>query len=175
CRESRAFGPASCSSGSATIASTRLRSSSAASRYAARRCDSSPATMAGSGTPQCAVTGDPNQTGQVSPAALSQTVITKSMVGAPSLANSSHDLLRKPSAGQPRLVANAAAIGCTSPAGWLPALNASKRPWPSTFSNASAMMLRAELPVHRNSTRYGCGYVIRGRHAACDFGPQQED
>ena len=46
--------------------------------------------------PQCAVIGWPGQTGQASPAALSQTVNTKSSAGAPGLANSSHDFERKP-------------------------------------------------------------------------------
>ena len=46
--------------------------------------------------PQCAVIGWPGQTGQVSPAALSQTVNTKSSGGAPGLANSFQDFERKP-------------------------------------------------------------------------------
>ena len=49
-----------------------------------------PSTAAGSSMPQCAVMGCPGHTGQVSPAALSQTVNTKSMTGAPGAANSSH-------------------------------------------------------------------------------------
>jgi hypothetical protein len=36
--------------------------------------------------------------------------------------------------------------------GWLPALYARKRPFPIALSSTSAMMLRAELPVQRNST-----------------------
>ena len=40
--------------------------------------------------PQCAVIGWPGHTGQLSPAALSQTVKTKSITGAPGAANSSH-------------------------------------------------------------------------------------
>ena len=38
-----------------------------------------PSTLAGSSMPQCAVIGWPGQTGQVSPAASSQTVKTKSI------------------------------------------------------------------------------------------------
>ncbi len=53
----------------------------------------------GSGTPQCAVIGWPGHTGQTSLAALSQTVNTKSICGAPGFANSSQLLLRKPSTG----------------------------------------------------------------------------
>ena len=41
-----------------------------------------------------AVIGVPNHTGQASPAALSQTVMTRSISGAPGAANSSQDLLR---------------------------------------------------------------------------------
>ena len=41
-------------------------------------CVSVPSTAAGSGTPQCAVMGWPGQYGHISPAALSQTVNTKS-------------------------------------------------------------------------------------------------
>jgi hypothetical protein len=44
--------------------------------------------------PQCAVIGWPGQNGQVSPAALSQTVKTKSSGGAPATANSFHDFER---------------------------------------------------------------------------------
>ena len=49
--------------------------------------------------PQCAVIGWPGQTGQVSAAAVSQTVKTKSMSGAPGIANSSQLFERKPSVG----------------------------------------------------------------------------
>ena len=81
-----------------------------------------PVAAAGSGMPQCAVIGWPGQTGQVSPAALSQTVNTKSSAGAPGLANSLQDFERKPG----RIVAEALqqpiACGLTCPFGWLPAL-----------------------------------------------------
>jgi hypothetical protein len=50
-----------------------------------------PTAAAGSGTPQWAVKGRPGQTGQISLAALSQTVKTKWRWGAPGFANSSHD------------------------------------------------------------------------------------
>ena len=58
-----------------------------------------PSTAAGSSMPQCAVIGCPGQSGQVSPAALSQTVKTKSITGAPGAANSSQLFERKPSVG----------------------------------------------------------------------------
>ena len=40
-----------------------------------------------------------------------------------------------------------------SPLGLLPALYASKRPLPSTLNRASAITLRAELPVHSTRMR----------------------
>ena len=49
--------------------------------------------------PNAPIIGWPGQTGQTSPAALSQTVNTKSSVGAPGAANSSQLLLRRPSVG----------------------------------------------------------------------------
>src|SRR6266542_614681 len=55
-----------------------------------------PFTAAGSGMPQCAVIVLPGHTGQVSPAASSQTVKMKSNSGAPGSANSSHDFERRP-------------------------------------------------------------------------------
>ena len=48
-----------------------------------------PVSAAGSGTPQWALIGWPGQAGQTSAAAVSQTVKTKSMCGAPAPANSS--------------------------------------------------------------------------------------
>src|SRR5262249_13193713 len=54
-----------------------------------------PSTPPGSGTPQCAVIGCPGHPGHASPAALSQTVKTKSSAGALGLANSPHDFERK--------------------------------------------------------------------------------
>src|SRR5690606_480128 len=50
-------------------------------------CSGDPATAAGSSTPQCAVTGWPGQTGHASPAALSQTVMIRSIGGASAVAN----------------------------------------------------------------------------------------
>ena len=50
--------------------------------------------------PQCAVMGWPGQTGQISLAALSQTVKTKFILGASGFANSLQLLLRNPSAGK---------------------------------------------------------------------------
>src|SRR5262249_45901695 len=55
-----------------------------------------PLASTGSGMPQCAVIGWPGHTGQISPAALSQTVKAKSSGGAPGFANSFHDFERKP-------------------------------------------------------------------------------
>ena len=49
--------------------------------------------------PQCAVIGWPGQTGQLSPAASSQTVKTKSIIGAPGTAKSSQVFDEKPSVG----------------------------------------------------------------------------
>ena len=102
--------------------------------------------------PQCAVIGWPGQTGQASPAALSQTVKTKSSGGAPGLANSLHDFERKPVTSKPRPRSSASVCGLTWPLGWLPALHARNRPAPTLFKIASAMIERAEFPVQRNST-----------------------
>jgi hypothetical protein len=67
-------------------------------RYASEkaRCFSAsvPSAAAGSGTPQWAVIGWPGQTGQLSLAALSQTVNTKSSSGAPGRVNSSQSFDR---------------------------------------------------------------------------------
>ena len=49
--------------------------------------------------PQWAVIGWPGQIGQTSPAALSQTVKTKSSFGASGPANSSQDFERRPAVG----------------------------------------------------------------------------
>ena len=83
---------------------------------------------AGSGTPQWAVMGWPGQMGQTSLAALSQTVKMKSICGASGSANSSQDLLRRPSVGMPALRSCSRASGRTLPVGWLPALNAANAP-----------------------------------------------
>ena len=71
-----------------------------ASRKALAITSGVPCTAAGSGTPQCAVIGWPGQKGQTSFAALSQTVKTKSSLGAPGFVNSSQLLLRRPSVGK---------------------------------------------------------------------------
>ena len=102
--------------------------------------------------PQCAVMGWPGQTGQTSPAALSQTVITKSICGAPTAANSLQLLLRQTSVGSFIRRNVSSASGCTSPRGWLPAEWATKRPCPVLLSRASARMERAELCVQMNKT-----------------------
>jgi hypothetical protein len=75
------------------------------------------------------------------------------MGAAPAVANSSHDLLRRPAVGMPSASSWASANGLIRPVGWLPALKTSKRPPAQARSVASARTLRAELPVHRNSTR----------------------
>ncbi len=72
--------------GRLTNSSTRRSSTRNASRNAAVFSRSLPVTAAGSATPQCAVIGWPGQTGQTSPAALSQTVMTKSSGAAPGAA-----------------------------------------------------------------------------------------
>src|SRR6185312_2725434 len=102
--------------------------------------------------PQWAVMGLPGQTGQASPAALSQTVKMKSKSGAPGLANSSHDLDRNSDTAKPRPRNSLRVLGFTSPLGWLPALQARNPGPPTLFKIASAIMDRAELPVHRNRT-----------------------
>src|SRR5258706_6753116 len=102
--------------------------------------------------PQWALIGRPGQTGQVSLAALPQTVNTKSRRGAPAPESSFQLLLRKPSSEWLPLRSISRASGWTAPFGWLPALKARKRPPPPRWSSASAMMPRAELPVQRNRT-----------------------
>ena len=76
-----------------------------------------PFAAAGSGTPQCAVMGWPGHTGHTSPAALSQTVRTKSICGASGLANSSQFLLRYPSVGMRNDSSVSRANGFTLPFG----------------------------------------------------------
>jgi len=67
---------------------------------------------------------------QLSAAARSQTVNTKSSRGAPADANSPQLLLRRPSIGRRFRSSVSRARSCTLPWGWLPALNALKRPLP---------------------------------------------
>jgi hypothetical protein len=122
---------------------------------ALRFSSSAPSTAAGSSTPQCALTGWPGQTGHTSPAALSQTVNTKSSAGAPGAANSSQFLLRSPSVGSRFFCSSSMAYELTRPAGWLPALCAMNCPLPSVFIRTSARIDRAELPVQRKSTCLG--------------------
>src|SRR5688500_15252734 len=71
---------------------------------------------------RCAVIGCPGQIGHISPAALSQTVKTKSSLGAPALANSSQLFERKPLASMRFFANSSTANGFTLPVGWLPAL-----------------------------------------------------
>src|ERR1700694_1875785 len=98
--------------------------------------------------------GWPGHTGQTSLAALSQTVKTKSIWGASGFANSSQHLLRRPSVGARESSICFSASGRTIPDGWLPALNAKKLGRPFRLRMASAMMERAEFPVHRKRTLY---------------------
>src|SRR6516164_11180001 len=97
---------------SATKSLIRFSSTRYASRNARRRSASVPCTAAGSGTPQWAVTGFPGHTAQTSPAAWSQTVNTKSITGAPSLANSSQLLLRSRLVSRCAFSSRSSANGC---------------------------------------------------------------
>ena len=74
--------------------STRFLSPFITSINARRFSTSVPRTCDGSGKPQCAVAGLPGQIGHTSPAALSQTVTMKSILGALGKPNSSQLLLR---------------------------------------------------------------------------------
>ena len=64
----------------------------------------------------------PGQTGQTSPAAWSQTVMTRSILGASGPANSSQDLLRAPASESPIEARYSATYGLIVPPGRLPAL-----------------------------------------------------
>src|SRR5215469_7545016 len=96
--------------------------------------------------------GCPGHTGHTSLAALSQTVNTKSILGASGLANSFQSLLRKPVVDSFALSISISAAGWTLLFGWLPALHAVKLGNPFRFMIASAMIERAEFPVQRNKT-----------------------
>src|ERR1017187_10811908 len=96
--------------------------------------------------------GWPGQYGHTSLAALSHTVKTKFICGAPGAENSSHDLLRSPCVAIPADSSCFNASGRGVPDGWLPALYAVKLPLALWFMIASAMIERAEFPVHRNNT-----------------------
>src|SRR5262249_1304030 len=111
-----------------------------------------PLASAGSGMPQCAVIGWPGHTGQISPAALSQTVKAKSSGGAPGFANSFHDFERKPDVSEPRLCNSWIVCRFPRALGWVPGVEAWNLPAPSLFRMASAMIERAELPVHKKRT-----------------------
>jgi len=50
------------------------------------------------------------------------------------------------------VITKSIASGFTRPVGWLPALKARKCPPPSEFRTDSAMIERAELPVHGKRT-----------------------
>src|SRR5271170_2796058 len=119
-----------------------------------RRSSSVPLKAAGSGTPQCAVIGCPGQNGHGSAAAWSQTVKTKSRRGPSGAANSSQLFERSWVVSYFSSFSSSSVIGCTAPLGWLPALKPLNFPLPQRLMAHSAMMLRAEFPVHRNSTLY---------------------
>jgi len=74
--------------GSDSIKSIRRFSVTAVAKKTRAFSSSLPSNAAGSGTPQWALIGWPGHTGQVSLAALSHTVKTKSRCGAPACANS---------------------------------------------------------------------------------------
>src|ERR1051326_5001267 len=82
--------------GRLTKMSMRFDSMRSASAKARRPCASLPVAAAGSGTPPCAVIDCPGLLWQVSAAALSQTVNTKSSLGASGLANSLQLFERSP-------------------------------------------------------------------------------
>src|SRR5260221_7916177 len=103
-------------------------------RNAAHRSPSEPCAAAGSGKPQCAVIGRPGQNGHASPAALSQTVNTKSREGAAGPANSSQLLLPRTAVDSCIWPSSSSAIGGTAPSGWLPALQPRNRPRPQGFT-----------------------------------------
>jgi hypothetical protein len=69
-------------------------------------------------------------------------------------ANSSQLFDRKSSVSYFSSFSTSSVNGCTTPLGWLPALKPRNRPLPHRFMAHSAIMLRAELPVHRNRTLY---------------------
>src|SRR5262245_19192356 len=82
---------------------------------------SPPYTPAGASLPQCAESGCPGQSGHVSPAAASQTVMTKSMLGAFGAVKTSQLLEKKLAVGYPKLASTFSANGLTTPLGMLPA------------------------------------------------------
>src|SRR6266704_2927292 len=143
-----------------------------ASRNARSICSGVPLTAAESGTPQCAVIGWPGHTGHTSAAALSQTVNTKSIFGAPGFANSSQLLLRKPSVGRRAISTCLSASERTTPEGWLPALCPVKKGLPFPLRIASAMIERAEFPVHRKRTLYRPCIVVICQQKTTERHPQ---
>src|SRR6266850_498225 len=82
------------------------------------------------------------------------------MNGAPGRENSFQSLLRSPWVDRRFFSISSNARGFTLPVGWLPALKALNLLFPRALSIASAMMLRAELPVHRNRTLNGSFAII---------------
>src|SRR5260370_41615616 len=108
-----------------------------------------PSTSAGSSTPQCAVIGWPGHIGQVSPAALSQTVKMKFIAGAPAPANSSQLFERRLSGGESRLLSTLIASVFTLPFGSLPAEKLRKSVGPCFLRIDSARIERALFPVDR--------------------------
>ena len=97
---------------------------------------------------QCAVTGAPGKSGQIS-LTLSQSVTTRSKR---IRAKRSRCLVVRPEMSIPRSAITRMALRCSG-FGWLPALRASTAPSERLASSASAICERAEFPVHRNRTR----------------------
>lgn len=116
---------------------------------AASICSALPSISDGSTSPQCDLIAGPKNTGQASPAALSQTVMTKS---GDSSACTSLDLLKSPSVAMSARCRACRLSGFTSPLGWLPALNACMPAGARWLNSASDKMLRQLLAVQRNRT-----------------------
>ncbi|PAV69553.1 hypothetical protein WR25_22207 [Diploscapter pachys] len=110
------------SNGSAKKASQRDWIRASVARNAASTDASSATTADGSSSPQCVFSAGPKYTGQASPAALSQTVMTMS---GGQCSNASLPLLLSPSIGIPACCNVVRLRGNTWPFGKLPELTAS--------------------------------------------------
>ena len=102
--------------------------------------------------PQCAVIGWPGHSGQASPAALSQTVKTKSSCGAPGAANSAQDFERSADDVVVELAQQIERARIDLSFGLAAGVKARNFPRPARLRIASAMIERAELPVQRKRT-----------------------
>ena len=124
-----------------------------ASRNARSTSASLPRTAAGSGTPQWAVMGCPGHTGQTSLAALSQTVKTKSSLGGAGQGEFVPGLAAQTAGRQMRHFELPQGLRSNRfPKDDFRRCKPVKLGWPLKFRMASAMIERAELPVHRNKT-----------------------